>query len=370
MDNYTTYTGSNFIDEQKITSGQKIFNSLHNTKITSAIKTENMFYVHYNINEQINNIISSRNELSSMLSQFSSQQENIINGSTLKELSWELSKLTKSIDKPSIKYTTKQFNEYNRKRIILEKREYEAINITFYSIQNNPVEQFLFNYLKIIDDTFLNKNSKNYQKQISTNFDDGETSWGLNVNSNFKIIDSISIIEMCIDKIIVYTLENPVITSMKFGTNTTGSYKANEITISVEYEGITNNLLVGEQGNVVSPYNNSYLSSTMNYQNMLNSNIDESLALFIQKILVTKNSNFSSNISNNNAQLPNILEKTEHLIHKNKTPTQEINQNVMGKLIYNVIDKNVYTPQGYYNTLQSSTKTVSTQLIKKLSKLF
>lgn len=356
--------GKNFIDEVTLTSGQKIFNSLSNSKMNNAVKTENMFYVHFNINENVNSIISSRNTLSNYLAQSSGQYENIVDGSQIKELSWELSKLVKSIDKPTIKYTTKQLNEYNRKRIILEKREYDPINITFYDTKNNPVEEFFFNYLKIIDNTFLNKNSRNYQSQIKTGFDDMPNTWGLNINSNFKLIDSISIIEMCIDKVMVFTLENPVITNIKFGTNTAGSYKANEISLTFDYEGITNNLLVGEMGTPTTPHNGTQLNG-MSYQNMINSGINESLAYFIQKSFSYKypiyNQSPNETIISNQYlnKINQQIETTKNLISQFNTP----NKNNNGKLVYNIINNNFFSPTGYKNNGYQVGDTITTDLL-------
>ena len=166
-----------------------------------------------------------------------------------------------------------------------DKREYSPIKITFYDVKENPVQQFFFSYLKLIDDTFLCKNSANYKKSIYTNkWDIDATDWGFNTDSNFRLIDSISIIEMYMDRMMVYTIENPVLESINFGSNNLGSFKANEITVSFQYEGITNDLLVGESASAVEPYNvvldksddKAYLKS------MINSKINPDIATFLQ----------------------------------------------------------------------------------------
>lgn len=203
----------------------------------------------------------------------------------LRQLAYELSKFVKSIEKPSIKYNIKEYNEYNRRRLCYDKREYSPIKITFYDVKENPVQQFFFSYLKLIDDTYLCKNSTNYKKQIYTKkWDIDATDWGFNVDSNFRLIDSISIIEMYMDRMMVYTLENPVLESINFGTNNLGSFKANEITVTFQYEGITNDLLVGESASAIEPYNvvldksddKAYLKS------MINSKINPDIATFLQ----------------------------------------------------------------------------------------
>lgn len=204
----------------------------------------------------------------------------------LRQLSFELSKMVKSITKPSIRYKINEYNEYNRKRLCYDNREYTPITIDFYDAKENPVQQFFFSYLKMIDDTFLCKTSSNYKKPIyTTKWDTIATDWGFNLDSNFRLIDSISIIEMYMDKMMVYTLENPVLESIDFGSNVVGSYKPNEIKVTFQYEGITNDLLVGEYAQPVEPYTNVLDDSNnkIYLKSMINSHINGDIATFIQK---------------------------------------------------------------------------------------
>ena len=231
------------------------------------------------------NVIGSALGIDNINSELKTSADYIPDKIILRQLAYELSKFVKSIDKPSIKYNIKEYNEYNRKRLCYDKREYSPIKITFYDVKENPVQQFFFSYLKLIDDTFLCKNSTNYKKSIYTNkWDIDATDWGFNTDSNFRLIDSISIIEMYMDRMMVYTIENPVLESINFGSNNLGSFKANEITVSFQYEGITNDLLVGESASAVEPYNvvldksddKAYLKS------MINSKINPDIATFLQ----------------------------------------------------------------------------------------
>ena len=341
-----TTSGNNFIPEHTKTDGQKKFST--NSTIPNLPKPETMFFVYFNINAEAQNLIQKRkllieylsnlnkteskdtclsyeqakkekksqdltnkigemmdNALQSLSEAFSKEKNKVKNDkktenntssklssdyipdkSILRQLSFELSKFVKSIDKPSIKYTIKEYNEYNRKRLSYQGRQYTPITINFYDVKENPVQQFFFSYLKMIDDTFLNKSSIQYKKNIrTTSFDDEYDDWGFNLDSNFRLIDSISIIEMYMDKIMVYTLENPVIESISFGKNNVGSYKANEIAVSFQYEGITNDLLVGKYGSPVEPYTNILDESndTIYLKSMINSDIRADLATFIQK---------------------------------------------------------------------------------------
>ena len=194
----------------------------------------------------------------------------------LNQLSFELSKFVKSISKPSITFDVKEHNEYNRKRLVYDKINYGPLKISFFDVKENPVQQFFFTYLKLISNNFLCKDFNNYRKKILTNkFDHDITEWGFSLDSNFRLIDKISIIEYYMDKMMVYTIENPVIESIDFGTNKLGSHAPNEINVSFKYEGITNDLLD------VQPYNVQWKNDKTYLKSMVNSNITDEMATFL-----------------------------------------------------------------------------------------
>ena len=194
----------------------------------------------------------------------------------LNQLSFELSKLVKSIDKPTISFDVQEYNEYNRKRLAYQKINYSPVKITFWDVKENPVEQFFFQYLKIINNNFFCKSHNNYQKQIVTRqFDRGLDDWGFDLDSNFRLIDKISVIEYYMDKMMVYTYENPVITSITFGTNKMGSWNPNEINVTFKYEGFTNDLLD------ITPYNIEWEEDKTYMKSMVNANITAQMANFM-----------------------------------------------------------------------------------------
>nr|DAF56643.1 MAG TPA: baseplate wedge protein [Myoviridae sp. ctWb16] len=198
----------------------------------------------------------------------------------LKQLSFELSKFVKTVSKPKIDIEVKQFNEYNRPRLVNEKLSYGDLNISFYDVKENPVQQFFFAYLKVINDTFLCKDYNDYNKEILLHkFDTDPTHWGWNLDSYFNFIDKISVIEMYMDKMMVYTYMNPKITSIDFGTGKIGSWAPNEINITFKFEGITNDLLD------VEPYTTTFGSeeSKSYLKAMINSSITGNMATFLNK---------------------------------------------------------------------------------------
>lgn len=198
----------------------------------------------------------------------------------LKQLSFELSKFVKSVGKPKINIEVKEFNEYNRVRLVNEKLSYGELNMTFYDVKENPVQQFFFAYLKCINDTFLCKDYTDYNKPILLNkFDTDPTHWGWNLDSYFNFIDKISVIEMYMNKMMVYTYMNPKITSIDFGDAEIGDFSPNTINVSFKFEGITNDLLD------IEPYNTSFGTeeSKAYLKAMINADITGSMATFLNK---------------------------------------------------------------------------------------
>lgn len=333
----TTY-GTDFIPEYIKTTGQKRYQTT--SSIMNLPKVETMFFVYFSLNPKTTDMISKKQSLIEYLTRTTSSTtsknntslnnlattisgsltqslEKVANGLSptlgslakkfsqsktsksssdsiptekdsksygdylpdkflLNQLSFELSKFVKSIDKPTISFNINEYNEYNRKRLCYDKIKYNPITVTFYDVKDNPVEKFFFTYLKLISNNFLCKDFNNYRKEIVTDdFDYDKTDWGFDTDSNFRLIDKISICEYYMDKMMVYTMEKPVIESIKFGTNNIGSWNANTIQVSFQYEGITNDLLDAVPYNVEWTGDKAYLKS------MINANITAEMATFL-----------------------------------------------------------------------------------------
>ena len=185
-----------------------------------------------------------------------------------KKLSYEMSKLVKAYDKPSVKFDTEELNEYNRTRIVYSGQKYNDVSITFYDVKNNPVQEFFNAYLKFISGDFLCKNFRVWEDPIDNNhwnnangyidvhgkkqsatYYSNLNSFGLNVESNFRLIDRISFCEYYMNRLMVYTIENPVLTEINWGNGAMGDFNYNDIKVTFKYEGITNDLID------IDPYN-------------------------------------------------------------------------------------------------------------------
>lgn len=283
VDYLSTAYGQDFIPEYTNLEGQKKYQT--KAPIPNLPKPETMFFVYFSLNSEVQTLINQKKSLIEYLTRLSAvdaetNADYLPDKFILRQLSFELSKFVKTISKPKINIEVKQFNEYNRPRLVNEKLSYGDLNISFYDVKENPVQQFFFTYLKVINDTFLCKDYTDYDKKILLHqFDTDPTHWGWNLDSYFNFIDKISVIEMYMDKMMVYTYMNPKITSIDFGTGKIGSWAPNEVNVSFKFEGITNDLLD------IEPYTTTFGTeeSKAYLKSMINSNITGNMATFLNK---------------------------------------------------------------------------------------
>lgn len=215
--------------------------------------------------------------------------DTIENVQTMKQLSFEISKMVKGYTKPKITFGVNEYNEYNRKRLCYDKTTYEDVTVTFFDVKENPVQRFFTTYLKFINNDFLCKGPKLWQSQVDiSNWYDGDKGYsehnyninpfGFTTDSNFRLINKICFCEYYQDKMTVYTIENPIIKSIDWGESVLGDYKGNEIKVVFGYEGITNDMVD------VVPYNTKFdWDDNVTYlKSMVNSSIRKNMAKFLQ----------------------------------------------------------------------------------------
>lgn len=370
---FSTPMGQNMIPTATLTKGQKIFST--NDSNPNLPKPKTLYFVHFNLNEDLDKMITQKRTLienlvggvekdgskalfgdalssiknisavndimkktSNFFGAFDSNDEkkqtdksklisDSMNSSqtltdyiptkdVLKKLSFELSKLVKSYDKPNVSFKISEFNEYNRKRLIYSGVDYNDVKITFYDVKENPVQQFFTTYLKFICGDFLCKDkylweapinnrvwqNKNGYKTVEGVGVGGMTlgnmnSFGLNIDSNFKLINSISFCEYYMDKLMVYTIENPIIKSIQWGDSVMGDFNYNDITITFSYEGITNDLLDIDPYDTGETWNNKVGNDIAYTRNMINKEIKHDVAQFLQTKYQTITSSFVSDIT-------------------------------------------------------------------------
>jgi len=212
------YTASDDIDP--LTDGQKRFKTYNPNVSTNYPKTKTMFYVLFNFNHY----------------GFDSKYN-------YKEISLELSKYVQSVQKPNVTFDVEVLNQYNRKKVINKGVKYGDLTLTFFDVKDSTIQQAFFNYLSVINDDFNNKHNDQFRKYGESS-SEYLTNWGLNINSNKKMFESITIAEMFINKLMVYTIQNPTLKLIKFDDNKLGDFSPMTVTVTFEIEGITNDITV------------------------------------------------------------------------------------------------------------------------------
>ena len=172
-------------------------------------------------------------------------------------------------------------------------QEIDELNEDNSTITNNNIQTLKkrFPYAKFPEDTpelkisdkrvrYMRKYKTVDGKTINPTYKGNLNSFGLNIDSNFRLIDRISFCEYYMDRLMVYTIENPVVTSIKWGDSKMGDFSANDIQVTFKYEGITNDLVD------IQPYNvdwNKKIAGDIAYTRyMVNKEIKRDVATFLQ----------------------------------------------------------------------------------------
>ena len=267
----------------------------------------------------------------------------------------ELSKFVMSVTKPDVQYTTKEMNQYNRKKYIIEGVKYGTLKITFIDVKDNPIQDAFFRYLNYNNFDFRrDKEYDNYKENNKTNFEDAD--WGLNIDSSKHMFNSIVICEYFLNKLMVYRIENPTLKRISFGENKMGEYGYNEITVEFDVEGITNILKTKDLLNVL---NNDKIKGDYISEPCGESIIDVSNVLGIDPSILSEALGMRwyqgvGNIENNNTQiedkyLPSYINHKDQTIYESnrkiesvQLKQQEKMVNYANQLVENDPNKTVY----------------------------
>jgi len=212
----------------------------------------------------------------------------ILSIETTRTLGYEIGKMVKSYTMPSVKFETQKFNEYNRRRnLYTGKTEYGDLSFKFYDVKENPAQMFFLNYLKLMSNDFLMKgNSVWAERAPHNNWVLGENKdekaydynpYGLTTESNFSIIDKITICEFYLDKMMAYTFECPKLVDVNFGSASHRTMDSKEIEVTFKIDGISNDMLE------IAPLQNSFSSKVRaSYlRSVVNSPIKKEMAGFL-----------------------------------------------------------------------------------------
>jgi hypothetical protein len=160
-----------------------------------------------------------------------------------------ISVLVKSSELPSVKFDTETLNQYNRKRIINKKVEYQPIKLTFHDdVANNVRNMWIaYNQHYNADSSYVDESS---WKLDNVYHNEGiSRTYGLDNKANTSFISKIEIYSMGNHEYSKMLLVNPVISSADFDEHDySDGAKVLQVSFGVEYEniiystGTTNNI--------------------------------------------------------------------------------------------------------------------------------
>lgn len=142
--------------------------------------------------------------------------------------------------RPSWEMPVKKYNQYNHDILIYEKVKYKTMSMTFYDTLDSCLLKLLLFQLAFISDNYLRTLSHFTEFRTLENFMNNPRNWGMNVFSNTGIFQAISIVELFGDQCTVYNCMNPKITSVDLSKADATRSDVHKITITFEYEGLTN----------------------------------------------------------------------------------------------------------------------------------
>lgn len=161
---------------------------------------------------------------------------------TLQKLTAELSWYVTSINRPGVKYTYTEMNQYNRHVYIPEKRSNDKLTISFIDTISSKVEEVFTTYQKLINNDYLAKDLEMW-KQDSRLYPYGNVrggTWGFDAWSNFAFFEQISVLEFNGNRMSIYNYVNPKLESVDHTENKKGDWNPQTIKVNFNFEGMNN----------------------------------------------------------------------------------------------------------------------------------
>lgn len=192
-----------------------------------APKTKFLYHVFFNINT---NALKSLN--------FKFQHQN------------EINMLVKAAELPKFTIQTETLNQYNRKKVVQIKVDYQPITIKFHDDNLGVVGQLWQNYFGYYygDTTAANiPGAYNRTAMKSSSFIRGR--YGLDNNSAIPFFNDITIFQLAKKAWYSYRLVNPTITSWSHDSLDSSSSSPSEQTMQLAYESVAYNTGYVSQGN-------------------------------------------------------------------------------------------------------------------------
>lgn len=145
----------------------------------------------------------------------------------------------KTVDKPKITLTTKDLNQYNKKRLVYTGVDYGEAQIKLHNSVDDAVLSMWVDYFTYFFGDSRIHNSQSYQQSpVAAQFADS-TGWGLRpLSEQTQFFDKISIYCFFGQTYTKFSYINPKITVIDWQNNDYSSSDPEEVSISFKYEAI------------------------------------------------------------------------------------------------------------------------------------
>jgi len=168
-----------------------------------------------------------------------------INTNALKSLNFryqhqnEIGMLVKSADLPKFAVSTEVVNQYNRKKVVQTKIDYQAVTLKFHDDNLGVTRQLWENYFSYYyADPITAKQYGNYLRNATLNKNYIRFPYGLDNNSAIPFFEEITIYQMARKYWNSYTLVNPIISNFSHDSLDYSNNSPAEQTMTLQYESV------------------------------------------------------------------------------------------------------------------------------------
>jgi len=268
----------------------------------------------------------------------------------------ELGILVKSADLPSFRASVENKQQYNRKKNVQTRVDYQDCRIAFHDDNTGVTRALLEEYYRYyFDDANKVTGGNDGAYGQRDKYSDRVPNYGLNNDKKVPFFKSITIYQLARRDWVAYTLVNPLLTAWDHGSVTSAGSEFNENTISVAYEAVQYSSGDVEQktppGFADASTGYDVTDSPLGYiDNAMNGNVDLSKGLLPTLLGLGTSALLNKAFGNTNSPSKNIL--------------AQVATGVIGGVVSNVLSQNklpVPDPQNQ-QTASTSTSTNSTAL--------
>ena len=153
-----------------------------------------------------------------------------------------LNVLVKAVDLPSFKMSVETLQQYNRKKQVQSKLEYNPVNVVFHDDNAGvTTEMWRLYYMHYFADSASSKNSTgSFKRNTYGSVEQNKFKYGLDTSASVPFFESIEVFQMGKQQFQSYRLINPIITSWnheKLDQSDTSAMSSNSMTVM--YEAVT-----------------------------------------------------------------------------------------------------------------------------------